>query len=256
MIGLVELHSPGIDRAALAALAVAFPQVAIDHVATARRQALVDEVWLEDDFDFWRFDRAIDALADAGQPLAISASPTHALAIARQVLTRAQRRLARTNAASRVPWFERVLADHRALHDLAEPRVLAAYDLAVDAWQWSLRRDAEAPAAAQLAALCHTLALDDLHAQAGASRVATLCASAGVPADIAAAALRQCDTRSDAAALAFFSLASPGYLASHGAAQTAAQVAATLASMTPAARGELAALRLPRTVRTLVASQS
>src|SRR5262249_39515078 len=57
----------------------------------------------------------------------------------------------------------------------------------------------------------------------------------------------------DADALSFFSLNSPGYLAYYGPAQTATKVLYTLARMSRGARSELAALRLPAAISTLIA---
>lgn len=243
--------------------------------------ALTAAAWRDDRFDFWAFDRRLDDLVARGEPLHVIAGAGEAPAIAREILTRGQRLAPRRNPATAGAWFDRVLAEHRALHDLTRPLVRADLDHAIDAWQWSLRLDPGAAPAVQLAVLLHDIerlaseadariehlaadyqAFKDAHARAGARIARAVLARAGVAGELAdeVAALVAVHERAsdapalralnDADALSFFSLNSPGYLAYFGAARTAAKVAYTLARMSVPARRELPGLRLPRLVRT------
>jgi hypothetical protein len=267
------------------AIAARFPGVAIQ-AASAIDPAPVGEptwtaaAWRSEQLDFWAFDRSLDALAAGGGWLRLSAPPSIAVAVAGEILIRAQRLLTRRNPASAGAWFDRVLAAHRARHDLDRPLVRADLDHAIDTWQWTLRLDPDAPPAVQLAALLHDVerlvseadariehraadyqAFKDAHARAGARLAEALLRDAGVDAAVIAetTALIAVHERAsdapalrainDADALSFFSLNSPGYLAYFGPGQTDKKVAYTLARMSPRARRELAGLRLPGPVR-------
>jgi Domain of unknown function (DUF4202) len=221
--------------------------------------------WLADDFDFWAFDRRCDDL----ERLVVEE------AIVDQVRLRTQRLAPQRSIAE--PWFERVHVLHRGLHDLDKPLVRADYDHALDAWQWTLRLDAEASPAVQLATLLHDVerlaseadarvehqaadyqAFKDAHALAGAAFARRLLERAEVPRTLIdrAVALVELHERrgndreimlvNDADALSFFSLNSPGYLAYFGLEQTRKKVDYTLARMSPAAREWLPRLRVPR----------
>jgi len=236
--------------------------------------ALDADAWRGDDFDFWAFDRFADDLFARGEPLHVRARPHERALVGHQLAIRTQR-LARADV---VPWFARVLATHRALHDLGKPLVRADYDHALDTWQWTLRLDREAPPSVQLAALLHDLerldseadarvehrapdyqAFKDAHAAAGARRARAVLAGAPAPIAERACALIARHERpgddpalcalNDADALSFFSLNSAGYLAYFGPEQTASKVAYTLARMSAPARRWLAELRLPAFVR-------
>jgi hypothetical protein len=246
----------------------------------APADALTRAAWLDDGFDFWAFDRHLDDLVACGEPLRVVTPAAGAAAIAREITTRGQRLAPRRNRWTAGAWFERVLDEHRALHDLEKPLVRADLDHALDAWQWSLRLDPEAPCEIQLAVLLHDIerltsepcariehlaadyqAFKDAHARAGARIARALLSCAGVPDELAgrASALIAVHERrgdgpavraiNDADALSFFSLNSPGYLAYFGAEATTAKVAYTLARMSETARRELPALRMPRLVR-------
>jgi hypothetical protein len=246
--------------------------------------AITAAAWRDDGFDFWAFDRRLDELMARGAPVVIAARAADASALVREIKTRGQRLAPQRNTGSAGPWFDRVLDEHRALHDLSKPLVRADFDHALDAWQWSLRLDPAAPATTQLAVLLHDLerlasesderiehravdyqAFKDAHARAGAQIARALLIRAGVASiladDVAAlVAVHERTTSApairalnDADALSFFSLNSPGYLAYFGPAQTAAKVAYTLARMSETARRELASLRMPRLVRTQLA---
>lgn len=237
------------------------------------------EDWRAESFDFWAFDRRIDAIVDGGGVLSVDG------AIAYEVLTRAQRRIARRNDESAAPWFERTLAAHRALHDLEKPLVRADLDHALDAWQWTLRLDARAPVAVQLATLFHDVerlaseadariehaavdyqAFKDAHAREGARIVRGLLAGIdGALVDEVCRLVELHERRSDdralrlvndADALSFFSLNCAGYLAYFGPEQTQKKVAYTLARMSPVARDELPRLRIPSEVRRFIHGRS
>ncbi len=128
----------------------------------APAETLRAEAWEAPGFDFWAFDRDLDALVEKGCPLSLAAPlPERLPRFATEVLTRAQRLLDRRNAASRSRVFERALALHHALHarygldDPGRPLVRADYDHSLDVWQWTLRLAPEAGLAVQLAALLH-----------------------------------------------------------------------------------------------------
>lgn len=278
----LELHVPDgrVDHRGLAEVAGLYPAIRIEVVGGAGCDAIAAAAWRGDGFDFWGFDRHVDELVARGAALAISAPGADARAVVREILTRAQRVVARRNAATAGPWFDRVLAAHRELHDCEKPLVRADLDHALDAWQWTLRLDAEAPAAVQLAALLHDIerltseagarvehraidyqAFKDAHAREGGRLARALLERAGVDHGLATevAALVAIHERAgggaalhavnDADALSFFSFNSPGYLAYFGSEQSAKKVAYTLARMSIGARRELAWLRIPREVR-------
>ncbi len=242
--------------------------------------ALTTIEWRSETFDFWIFDRSVDELHARSKPLHVIAKPADVPAMGREITIRAQRLAGNHNECSSTPWFARVLAEHRRLHDLAKPLVRADFDHALDTWQWTLRLDPHAPAAVQLAALLHDIerltseadvriehlfpdyqAFMDAHAAAGARFARSLFERAGVPAGIAdeAAALIACHERADgsprvralndADALSFFSLNAPGYLSYFGAEQTAKKVAYTYQRMTDWARNWLGKVRMPERVR-------
>ncbi len=277
----IELHVPG-GAVELAALELAFPTLAWGCTGEASG-AIRASAWRAEPFDFWSFDRGVDAIADAGRPLRVSAPADVAVPVAREIATRAQRRIARRNAASAAPWFDRVLDEHRARHDLGKPLVRADLDHALDAWQWTLRLDPGAPAAVQLAALLHDVerlaseadariehraadyrAFKDAHAREGARIAGELLAHAGVPAELAAEVCRLVASHerpgeqpalqllNDADALSFFSLNSAGYLAYFGPEQTERKVAYTLGRMSGAARRELPLVRIPSEIRRMI----
>jgi hypothetical protein len=266
---------PALELGEVAELA----EVVVRDADEAPADAVTAAGWNDDGFDFWVFDRHLDDLVARGEPLGVASPAGAAAAIARQIATRGQRLAPRRNPATAGAWFDRVLDEHRALHDLDRPLVRADFDHAIDAWQWSLRLDPEAPAEVQLAVLLHDIerlatepdariehlaadyqAFKDAHARAGARIARTVLARAQVAAELADAACaliavheRPADAPAiralnDADALSFFSFNSPGYLAYFGAEQTRAKVAYTLARMSPAARRELPRLRVPRLV--------
>lgn len=254
--------------------------LAIEFHASPLPGALTSEDWLRDDFDFWAFDRYVDELAARGKPLHVVAAPDEVPRLRTQLSIRTQRVSAHCNEHSSTPWFTRLVAEHRALHDLDKPLVRADYDHALDAWQWTLRLDEDAPAVVQVAALLHDierltseadariehLAVDyqvfkDAHAYLGAKLARSLLDLAGVPTAIAehvsalialhehAGDTPERAAVADADALSFFSLNSPGYVRYFGPAQAARKVAYSYARMTAGARRWLDAVRMPVLVR-------
>jgi hypothetical protein len=266
---------------ALDPVAAEFPSLTLE-----RREAAPPDVALLDaDALFaggargWQIDRALDGAA----ALALAARDT---GDAVATLTRLQRLCDRRNAASATAGFARALARHRALHDLERPLVRADYDHALDAWQWLLRLDGDASAAAQLAALLHDVErlgseadarleqrapdydrYKRAHARRGAElvrallaplpldpvtveRAAALVAAHDQPA--AADAPAELTLVNDADALSFFSLNAGGYLDYFGPAQARKKIAWTLARLSPRGRQRLAGVRLRDDVRALV----
>jgi hypothetical protein len=270
------------DRGLLAArLAGEFPSVHVRCEDGDGRAAHVRaSEWHRRDFDHWQFDERIDALADATLLLEDdNAAPDFAL----EVLTRCQRAVARRNLHSDAPLFDRVLARHRALHDLSRPLVRADYNHALDVWQWMVRLDSSASLAAQIAALFHDverltseaerrvehLAPDyqqfkDAHAREGSAITRRVLEDAGVPAatraraaELVAAHERTSSDRevallNDADALSFFSLNSSGYADYFGPEQARRKVAYSWNRMRPAARAKLPGVRLRDDVRALL----
>jgi hypothetical protein len=242
------------------------------------------EQWKSKNFNFYELERRLDALAERqGGPfgLVLVGWGEELARTARQVLSRCQRWTDRRNEASREPLFDRVLAEHRAAHDLAKPLVRADYNHALDTWHWVLRLAPDACLAVQLAALFHDIerleseadarvehqatdyqGFKDGHAARGAEIAETLLRAAGVGAGIRRRATHligghehpPCGRHRDAAAvsllndadaLSFFSLNSAGYLDYYGPEQTRKKVAYTLRRLSPAARRHLCGLRLP-----------
>jgi len=118
--------------------------------------------WRSGTIDFYRVDAHADALGERGLvPVAASGDPDARL----QLLTRCQRWLDRRNQSSRQPWFAQVLGVHWSLHDRRRPLVRADHNHALDTWQWLLRLEPSASAAAQVAALFHDVERPDGEAE-------------------------------------------------------------------------------------------
>jgi hypothetical protein len=202
---------------------------------------------------------------------------------AREILTRYQRLLPRSNGASSGATFQRVLSGHRALHDLSLPLVRADYDHALDVWQWILRLCPGAGLALQLAGLFHDVerlmseaerrvehlapdyqAFKNAHAEAGAELARRVLEACGIDAETSGEVARLIrehelphgSARSadgvllaDADALSFFSLNSPGFADYYGPEHTRKKVRYTLGRMSSAAVRRLADVRLREDVR-------
>ncbi|MCC6556651.1 MAG: DUF4202 family protein [Polyangiaceae bacterium] len=243
--------------------------------------------WESPWFDLAAFDAEISALAARGVfAIALFAGDPGVLERAAvEVLTRAQRVSPRRNAASRGPRFDRILARHRALHDLSRPLVRADLDHALDTWQWVLRLHPTAGAALQAAALFHDIerlaseadarvehrapdyqAFKDAHAAEGA-RIARRALSGLLPPDEIERAVALVGRHerpeggpdlallNEADALSFFSLNSGGFMRYFGLEHTRVKVAYTLRRLGPSGRRTLFDLRHPPAVASLVAEE-
>jgi hypothetical protein len=204
-----------------------------------------------------------------------------------QVVTRCQRHLAGRNAASSTPFFDALLARHRALHDLDLPLVAADHDHALDAWRWVLRLEPQAGAEVQAAALFHDVerlvseaevrveqdapdyvAFKDAHAAAGARMTAGILASLGASADFVARVAELVAGHehpgddpdkallNEADALSFFSLNAPGFARYYGPEHTARKVAYTLARLGARGRQALRGIRHRADIAALIERHS
>jgi hypothetical protein len=269
---IASLHVVGASD--LAPLRAAFPSMAIDDAGVG--DLVIDErEWCAAD-TFADFD-AIDRRVEAGQGgLTIAGSVRAALEIA----TRYQRWFWRRNESSLGARFDAVLEKHRAMHDLGRPLVKADYEHALDTWQWVLRLCAVASLELQLAALLHDIerleseadvrvehraadyqSFKDAHAARGGELAYRLLRRADIDEETSAR-VREMVARherrsdavlSDADALSFFSLNSPGYLAYFGSEQTRRKVAYTLGRLGDEARRALEHVRLCPVIAALVA---
>jgi hypothetical protein len=250
--------------------------------------------WESQFFNFYELDAALDGLAERTRgpfALRLAGEEERLPGFAREVLTRCQRWMDRRNVASRGPRFDRALAGHRALHDLAKPLVRADYNHALDVWQWTLRLAPQAGLAVQLAALFHDVerlaseadarsehqaadyqAFKDAHARQGAEMADAALARAGVDAGTRRRVGRliagherppaegdpeaeEIALLNDADALSFLSLNSVGYLDYFGPEATRRKVAWTLRRLRPEARRHLARMRLRPLVAAAVAGE-
>jgi hypothetical protein len=228
---------------------------------------------------FQRWDEAVSGLLDEPRWLVVLGEQPGTLdRTAREILTRYQRLVPRTNAASATPVFRRVLSGHRALHDVGLPLVKADYDHALDVWQWVLRLAPTAGLGVQLAALFHDVerlvseaerriehtapdyqAFKDAHAALGAEMAAEVLAGSGVDeatcSEVAYlirehekphAAARSGDLSllADADALSFFSLNSAGFADYYGPDHTRLKVRYSLGRMSARAVQRLGGVRL------------
>lgn len=246
MISLASLVITGGEASAACAerLRAEFPTVAVRAGGTLPSGAisLDARAWLDadgfDDFDrVMRSARGIVALEGAARDVDRAAL---------QVLTRYQRLVGRRNRHSIGRDFDRVLLLHARTHDGTTPLALADFDHALDTWQWMLRLNAGASAAAQMAAVLHDVErlageiLDRAEVdRAVASRAIELVARCEHPGGD-----DEVNLLNDAHALSFFSLNSDGYLRYFGAAQTHRKVAYTLARLQPRHRPRLLEMRL------------
>lgn len=252
------------------------------------------KTWESQFFNFYDLDALLDDMAErtAGPFALLLAGDEERLpGFTCEVLTRCQRLMDRRNTASRNGLFDRVLAEHRALHDLAKPLVRADYNHALDTWQWVLRLEPEADLAVQLAALFHDVErlvseadariehhsantanyqeFKDDHALKGAWMADQTLARAGVdertrrqtarliaeherPPAADDPEAREIALLNDADALSFFSLNSVGYLDYYGLEQIRRKVAYTLRRLRPGSLRYLDGIRLrPQVAETL-----
>ncbi len=191
----------------------------------------------------------------------------------------------RRNTRSAGPLFERILADHRALHDLEKPLVKADHDHALDTWQWVLELDPDAGLALQAAALYHDVerldseaeervehrapdyqAFKDEHARRGALVAARALAAAGLPSSETAHvidlvsgherpfALGEAALLADADVLSFFSCNLEGFLRCYGPSHTQLKIAWSWRRLRPEARRMIERIRWSRDAALLVAA--
>jgi len=236
--------------------------------------------WESPHFDWWEFDGSIDD----GEALHLVDDANRGATFLVEVLNRCQRAFARRNAHSQCAAFARALRVHREHHDLAKPLVLTDYRHALDVWQWTLRLDAHASLALQLAALFHDVerlvseaderkeqhakdyqAFKDAHARNGAQMTRALLRDAGMRDEVAERVAQlialhehranddvDAATLNDADALSFFSLNSSGYADYFGPEQTRRKVAWTWNRMRDDARARLHSIRLRGDVASLL----
>ncbi|HZI14020.1 MAG TPA: DUF4202 family protein [Myxococcus sp.] len=218
------------------------------------------------EFDPFEWDARVFAAAEGCDRLALHLEGAwrEALVIAAlEILTRYQGLVGRRNAASADLLFNRLLACHRALHDLGRPPGRTDYQHALDVWQWVLRLRPDADFDVQAAALFHDVERPAhsarlaraLLAQAGANeatcrRVNELVTRQGHPGEDADLALL-----GDADALSFFSLNSSGFVRYFDPEHSRRKVAWTLSRLRPGQLRRLSQMRLAPTVRGLLDAQ-
>ncbi|QSQ20503.1 DUF4202 family protein [Pyxidicoccus parkwayensis] len=269
-----------------------FPTVAVAPLSAGRGMRVLRldaSEWCAPDFDPLSWDARVFGTAEASEELALhldGARGESLVVAALEVLTRYQCLVGRRNEVSAVPLFDRLLARHRALHDLHRPLVRADYQHALDTWQWVLRLRPHASLAVQAAALFHDVerlvseadrrvehhaedyqSFEDAQAEHGAEmarqvlrevgmdvsisqRVKDLVARRERPGDEADLALLN-----DADALSFFSLNASGFVRYFDAEHSRRKVANTLARLRPEQRRRLGQMRLAPLVQHLVDAQ-
>lgn len=281
MLEEVAIDTRGPEHEAQRALLMdEFPSIRVVAAKEAVAPDITAAEWADPHFDAWKFDVAIDARATAAFTLHLRDDAGDG-SFPLQVVNRCQRHIQRHNRHSRNRLFERVLREHRKLHDLEKPLVRADYNHSLDVWQWVLRLDADASCAVQIAALFHDierlasepdvrvehLASDyqqfkDAHARAGAEMTRETLRHAGVAAGaveritsvVASHEQRSDDDDevsllNDADALSFFCLNSHGYASYFGPEQTKKKVIYTWNRMSAAARARLATVRVTDEIR-------
>jgi uncharacterized protein DUF4202 len=250
--------------------------------------------WESPFFNFYELDAFLDDLAArAPGPFALRlAGESERLpSFVREVLTRCQRLMDRRNAASRSTLFDRILAEHRALHDLAKPLVRADFNHALDVWQWVLRLAPDADLTVQIAALFHDVerlmseadariehrspdyqAFKNIHALRGATLADAALERAGLDAETRRGVSRLIAEHeqppvagdpqaedlallNDADALSFLSLNSVGYLDYFGPEQTRRKVAYTVRRLEASARRYITGMRLLPQIAAAVADE-
>lgn len=271
-------------------LSAEFPHVRWALMAEPPDDAVLIRVraWRAAPADFPCWDTALSSLSGPARWIVVDGDDADALEqTVREVVTRYQRLLPRTNLHSATDTFGAVLRGHRAMHDLSKPLVRADYDHALDVWQWVLRLTPTAGLALQLAALFHDVerlvseadrriehtapdyqAFKDAHAEHGAGMAAEVLAACGVELgtctqvadlicqhEVPSHALRSADLEllANADALSFFSLNSSGFADYYGAEHTRKKVRYSLGRMTSHAIARLADMRLREDVAALLA---
>lgn len=259
-----------------------FPTVAVRSLSDGRgvRVLRLDvSEWGSLDFDPCTWDERVFTAAENSEQLALhlEGARGEALVIAAlEILTRYQGLVGRRNEASSVRLFDRLLARHRALHDLHLPRVREDYQHALDAWQWALRLRPDADLAVQAAALFHDVerrvsqdsqAFKDAHAMRGAELTCQVLGEVGAD-TVTCQRVRNLVARherpdgdpdlaliNDADALSFFSLNASGFIRYFDPEHSRRKVAYTLARLRPEQLRRLGQIRLAPAVRGLLEAQ-
>jgi hypothetical protein len=245
--------------------------------------------WRDPAADPYEWDRAVGALCTEPRWLVVQGEEGSLTLgeTAREILTRYQRLIPRTNAHSSTPVFATVLSGHHALHDQSLPLVRADYDHAIDVWQWTLRLQPNAGLALQLAALFHDIerltseaerrveheaadyqAFKNAHASRGSQLAAQVLEACGVDRSTLEDVVRlirehelprgvqrreDAGVLADADSLSFFSLNSPGFADYYGSEHTLKKIRYSLGRMSSAAVRRLPGIRLRGDVAQLLA---
>jgi len=263
-IDYVLVLDPSADflRAKYLSTAVAdeFPPVMIELAHDQDRDVhLSASDWYRTDFDFRRFDEQIDVTVTDAFTLVLR-NDTDRLTFPVEVLTRCQRLVARRNARSTHPLFDRVLCGHAHLFDASDRRSREDYKHSVDTWQWVLRLDPSASLELQLAALLHGVKRllsnhEDAHITSAAIAAGVISSAGGSDAVCSRVSelVRDLEKRlpdpelallCEADALSFFSLESPGYADDFGPEETRKVVAYMWDRLGPSARAKLGYVRM------------
>jgi hypothetical protein len=266
-----------------------FPTVVVAPLSAGRGMRVLRldvSEWGSLDFDPITWDARVFGADEASEQLALHLEGARGEALvlaALEVLTRYQGLVGRRNDASAAPLFDRVLARHRALHDLSRPLVRADYQHALDAWQWVLRLRPDADLAVQAAALFHdverlvseadrrlehraqdSLAFMGAHEARGAELARKVLKEVGTDVAICQR-VKELVTQherpgeapdlallNDADALSFFSLNASGFIRYFDAELSRRKVANTLARLRPEQRRRLGQMRFAPTVKNLL----
>lgn len=236
------VRGPAPSEAELAPLKAELPALRVEvEGACGICDAIIDcSAWATSP-SFADFERAVRESSSDG--ISVRGACRNAVQTALEIGTRFQRLGARRNEASATAVFDAVL---RARAGIGE------HDAARDAWQWTLRLDANASLVAQLGALFVDLD-DDVDAPLRAERVLDFAGvddltiarvMAVLERDAHAADAGAARLVDDAAALSFLALGSDRYADVHGAAEARFEVDTALRAMSRAAREKLASVRL------------
>ena len=288
MIAHVRLPSSA-PAAALGTLRDEFPSLDFraEDVRSDDLVVLAEAVW-EKAVSFAAADERMRGFAtNDTRTLAVCGTPGSIARTTSQILTRYQRFIRRRNGHSESDTFDRVLDEHAKLHASEKPLVVADFDHAIDTWQWMLRLEPDASAAAQMAALFHDverllsecekrvehLAPDyqefkNAHARRGAAFARELLTRAGVPPAQVSRAAELIEAHeqpgadaelallNDADALSFFSLNSSGYVDYFGVEQARRKVRYTLSRLRTVQRTRITQMRLRSDVAALVSEET
>jgi len=242
------------------AVAAEFPPVMIELARDQARDVhLSASDWYRSDFDFRAFDERIDSSVTEAFTLVLR-NDANQLTFPLEVLTRCQNFVARRNARSTHPLFDRVLCGHAYLFERSTRRSTEDYKHSLDTWQWILRLEPSASLELQLAALFHGIKRllannEDAHVSSAAIAAGVI-SSAGAShavCDRVAHLIRNLEKPlpdpelallCEADALSFFSLESPGFADDFGPQETRKAVAYMWDRLRPAARSKLGYVRM------------